>query len=96
MTDADYDYILNEINSLEKLILDRIWVLIVTRNNTDDKNHKAILNVVFHYRTIKYQYVNIIWIFICFPVFSLLPEIVMFILFNMNCFPNVSNSIKYV
>ena len=48
MTDADYDYILDEIERHEKLSLNGMWVLIVTRNSTDDDNHNAILHVVFH------------------------------------------------
>ena len=38
---------------------------IVMRNSTDDNNYNAILYVAFHYIMIKYQYVNVIWIFIC-------------------------------
>ena len=53
MTDADYDYILDEIERCEKLSLKGMWVLILTRNITDDKNHNAILYVVFHYIIIK-------------------------------------------
>ena len=71
MTDTDYDYILDGIERHEKIILKGMRVLIATRNSTDDNNHSAILNVVFHYRIIKYHYINIIWIFICFSVFSL-------------------------
>ena len=33
---------------------------VVTKNSTDDKNNNAILNVVFHYILIKYQYIKII------------------------------------
>ena len=66
MTDADYDYILDEIERSENLILNGMRVLIVTRNITDDNNPNAILYVVFHYIIIKYQYVNIIWILIFF------------------------------
>ena len=79
MTDADSDYILDEIECREKLSLNRMRVLILARNSTYDNNHNAILYVVFHYRVIKYQYVNIIWIFIFFSVFSLLLDSVMFI-----------------
>ena len=61
-----------------------MWVLIVTRNSNDDNNHNAISNVVFHYIIIKYQYVNIIWISICFFVFSLSSDSVMIILFKMS------------
>ena len=39
MTDADYDYILDEIERLEKLSLKGMWVLIATINGTDDNNH---------------------------------------------------------
>ena len=60
MTDADYDYILDEIERREKLSLKGMWVAIVTRNSTDDNNYNAILYVVFHYIIIKYQYVSII------------------------------------
>ena len=81
MTDADYDYIMDEIESRRKLSLKGMWVEIVTRNSTDDNNHNAILYVVVHYIIIKYQYVNIIRIFICFSVFSFLLDSVMFILF---------------
>ena len=58
MTDADYDYIMDEIESCKKLSLKGMWVAIVTRNSTDDKNHSEILYVVFHYIIIKYQYVS--------------------------------------
>ena len=84
MTDDDYDYILDEIERREKTSFNGMRVLIVTRNSTDDKNHYAVLYAVFHYRIIKYQYVNIIWIFICLSVFSLLLDSVMFIVLNMN------------
>ena len=66
MTDADYDYVLDEIERCEKLSLKGMLVAIVTSNSTDDNNYNAILYVFFHYIIIKYQYVNIIWIFICF------------------------------
>ena len=66
MTDSDCDYILDEIERREKLSLKGMWVAIVTRNGTDDNNYNAILYVVFHSIIIKCQYVNIIWIFICF------------------------------
>ena len=39
MTDDNCDYILDEIECREKLSLKGMWVLIVTRNSTDDKNH---------------------------------------------------------
>ena len=80
MTDADYNYILDKVDNDEKLILKGMWLAIVTRDSTDDNNHSEIFYVVFHYRIIKYQYVNRIWIFICFYVFSLLLDSVMFIL----------------
>ena len=54
MTDAKYDYILDEIEHSEKLSLKGMWVEIVTRNSTDDKNHNVILYVVFHHIIIKY------------------------------------------
>ena len=66
MTDADYDYILDEIEHREKLSLKVMWVLIVTRNCIDDNNNNAIFNVGFHYKIIKNQYINIIWIFVFF------------------------------
>ena len=81
ITDADYDYIFDEIERREKNILKGMLVLIVTSNSTDDKNHNEILNVVFRYIIIKYKYVNIIWIFVYFYVFSLLLDSVMFIFF---------------
>ena len=81
MTDADYDYILDEIERREKLSLNGMWVLIVMRNSIDDNNNNAIFNVVFCYIIIKYQYVNVIWIFVCFSVFTCLLDSVMFIQF---------------
>ena len=56
MTDADYDYILDEIELQEKLSLDGMQVVIVTRNSTDAKNHIAILYVVVNYIIIIYIY----------------------------------------
>ena len=47
MTDADYDYMLDEIERRETFSLNRMRVLIVTRNITDDNNHNAVLYVVF-------------------------------------------------
>ena len=38
---------------------------IVTGGSTDDNNHNTILYVVFHYRIIKYQYVNIMCVCMC-------------------------------
>ena len=81
MTDADYDYTLDEIERSEKLKLNGMLVLIVMRNSIDDNNNNAIFNVVLNYKIIKYQYVNIIWIFVFFSVFSRLLDSVMFILF---------------
>ena len=81
MTDADYDYILDEIERREKLSLKGMWVLIVMRNHIDDNNNNAIFNVGFHYIIIKNEYVNIIWIFISFSVFSILLYSFIFILF---------------
>ena len=56
MTDADYDYIMNEIERCEKLILNGI----VTGNSTDGNNHSEMFYVIFHCVIIRYQYVNII------------------------------------
>ena len=53
MTDSDYDYILYEIEHHTFFSLNGMWVLIVTRNSTDDNNHNEIIYVVFYYRTIK-------------------------------------------
>ena len=66
ITDADYDYILDKIDSREILSLIGMLVLIVMMNSIDGNNNNAIFNVALHYILIKYQYVNIIWIFICF------------------------------
>ena len=66
MTDTDYDYILDEIEHFEKLSLKVMLVLIVMMNCIDDNNSNALFNVVLHYINIKYQYINITWIFICF------------------------------
>ena len=66
MAGANYDYILDEIKRHEKLGLKVMWVLIVMMNCIDDNNNNAIFNVVLHYIIIKNDYVNIIWIFICF------------------------------
>ena len=60
MTDADYDYISDEIERREKLSLNRMLVLIVMKNSNDDNNNNEILYVFFYYRIIKCQYVNII------------------------------------
>ena len=95
MADADYDYILDEIEHCEKLSLKGIRVLIVMSNSIDDNNNNAITNVVFRYIIITYQYLNLIWRFICFPMFSSLLDSVMFILFNITWCPNLSNSIEY-
>ena len=56
MTDADYDYILDEIERREKLSLNRILVLMVTNNSTDGNNINAILYIIFHCIIMKYQY----------------------------------------
>ena len=80
-SDADYDYILDEIEHCEKLSLKGMWMWIVTRNSIDDNNHNTIFSVVYYYIIIKYQYVNIIWSFISFSVFSFLLDSVMSILF---------------
>ena len=47
MTDADYDYILDEIEHCKKLSLKVMRVLIAMRNSIDDKNNNAIFNVIF-------------------------------------------------
>ena len=54
MTDADYDYILGEIERREELSFKGMWVKIVTRNSTDDNNHNAILYIDFHFRIMIY------------------------------------------
>ena len=51
---------------VKKMSLKGMWVLIVTRNSTNDNNHNAIFYVVFHYIIIKYLYVNVIWLSIIF------------------------------
>ena len=84
MTDADYDYIFDEIERCEKLSLKGTSVLIVMTNITDDNNHNSILYVVVHYRIITCIYVNIIWIFILVSfifLYSLFTDGAMFILF---------------
>ena len=43
MTDADYDYILDEIDRREKLSLKGMWVLIVMINSIDDNNNKYLM-----------------------------------------------------
>ena len=53
MTDADYDYILDEIDLSEKLSLKEMWVLIVMMNCIDYNNNNAIFNVVLNYIIIK-------------------------------------------
>ena len=95
MTDADYDYILGEIERGEKLSLKGIWVEIVMRNSTNDNNHNAILYVVFHYIMIKYQYINIIWILVFFLCLVSYLIVSCLSFFNMNWCPILSNSIKY-
>ena len=47
MTDADYDYIMDEIESRKQLSLKVMWVLILTSNSTDGNNHDTILYVFF-------------------------------------------------
>ena len=49
MTDADYAYILDEIEDNEKLSLNELWVLIAMMNSIDDNNNNEIFNVVLHY-----------------------------------------------
>ena len=46
MTDADYDYILDESERHEKLSLKGMWVLIVTRNSTDDNSYNTNASAV--------------------------------------------------
>ena len=48
MTDADYDYISDEIERRERFSLNGMRVLKVTRNSTDGNNHNEILYVVVH------------------------------------------------
>ena len=60
MTDANYDYILDEIERLKKMISKWMWVLTVMMNYNDDINNNAIFNVFLHYITVKNEYVNII------------------------------------
>ena len=55
-----------KLSVIKKLSLNRILVLIVMMNHIDDNNNNAIFNVVLRYIIIKYQYVNILWIFVCF------------------------------
>ena len=64
MTDADYYYILDEIERREKLSLKGMLVLIVMMNSIDDKNNNEIFNVVLHYIIIKDIYLNVTWFFI--------------------------------
>ena len=88
MTDADYDYIMDEIERREKLSLKGMWVLTVMMNVIDDNNNNAIFNVGFHYIIIKNEYVNIIWIFILFSEFSRFLDRVLFIPFKYYLVPN--------
>ena len=60
MTDADYDYILDEIEHRENLSLKGMWMLKVIMNHIDDINNNAILNVVLRYIIIKNTNVNIL------------------------------------
>ena len=69
-----------KLSMVKKISLKVMVVFIVTRNSTDDNNHGVILSVILHYRIIKYQYVNIIQIFIFSSVFSLLLDSFMFLL----------------
>ena len=84
MTDADYDYIQDEIERPEKIEFERN----VSVNSDEDNNNNAIFNVIVNYIIIKYQYVDIIWIFICFSVFSILLDSVIFIPFKYDLVPN--------
>ena len=70
MTDANYYYVLDEIERSEKLSLNGMWVLIVTNNITDGNNRNAILYVVVHYIIIKYLFVNVICFFIIILYYS--------------------------
>ena len=54
MTDADYDCILDEIESCENLSLNGMLVLIVMMNSIYDNNNNSIFNVVLHYIIVKY------------------------------------------
>ena len=69
MTDADYDYIWMRLSLVKKLSLNGMLVLIVMMNSKDDNNNDAIFNAVLYYIMIRYQYVNIIWIFLCFLIY---------------------------
>ena len=71
MTDYNYGYIFDEIGHQEKISLNRMRVLIVTRNSTGGNNNNAILYVVVHYIVIKYPYLNVIWLFILFGYYFL-------------------------
>ena len=71
MTEANYDYILDEIERQEKIILKGMWVLIATRVSSGGNNHNSILYVVVHYIIIKYLYLNVIWFFILINYFFL-------------------------
>ena len=42
MTDADYDYIWDEIEHREKFSLKGMWVLKGTRNTIDDNNNNKL------------------------------------------------------
>ena len=53
MIDADYDYILDEIERRERLSLKGMRVLILVMNSIDDSNNNEIFNVVFNYIIIK-------------------------------------------
>ena len=53
MTDADYYYILDEIECREKLSLKVVWLLTVMMNRIYDNNNYAIFNVVLHCILIK-------------------------------------------
>ena len=73
---------------VKKLSLKGMWVLVVMRNSIDDNNKDEIYNVVLHYRIIKYQYVNILWVFIFYYWFSILIDSVMFIILKYDLVPN--------
>ena len=70
-----------KLSVVKKMTLKGMWMLIVMRNSIGDNNNNSIFDVIFCYIIIKYQYVNVIWSFICSSVFILLLYSVIFILF---------------
>ena len=90
MTDANYYYILDEIEHHQKMSLNGMWVLIVTRNSNYGNNHNAILYVVVNFRIIYYLYVNVILfsIIVCFiSLYSICTDGVIFILLKYELVP---------